>query len=80
MNLLISGPQGVPEIALPVYWTKGQLRCCDAREQRAIGYIVAALVPSDSGRGRPRIERVFARGLVAHSRTFLNPRVQTQHY
>jgi hypothetical protein len=49
------------------------LRCCNAREQRSAGYIVAALVPSDSGRCRPHIERVFARGLVAHSRTFFKP-------
>jgi hypothetical protein len=35
--------------------------------------IMAALVPSDSSRCRPHIERVFERGLVAHWRIFFKP-------
>jgi hypothetical protein len=45
MSLLISAAREQPEMALPVYWTKGQLHCCNAREQRSVRYMVSARVP-----------------------------------
>ena len=45
MSLLINGPLEHSEMAQPVYWTKGQLHCCDAREQRSVRYMAAVRVP-----------------------------------